>query len=594
MTDEFPVTPRRGDHQHQQQYHSNGFSTSPHPGKKTNSSTTIHAAVAPEAAALESVMKTLSRLVSIPSNRSCADCKSPLVDALQVYVSYSNDDHWNNNFNFRHAPSPLRPTTFHQNHYQLAPPGALKRKIPVVHDPPVDPAVTVSAWCGHGVFVCALCGAAHKLLSNHGITTVAAVHDPHHWTWERVQILARAGGNARATNVLEAYYTPLAQSVVPRPNSSRAQTNGTLADRLTFCRAKYEALAFCLPPAVGPCAREAWRSLVQRHEEWKTLWTNCNGTVNDGTDWTLLPSLSGLELKRPNGGPPQLNYFEYHSAQRIVQEQQCQPLRTADLPDRLVDYFCVVTASDFVHPLCKDLTHAQSPEDILLAPRVSDCFPNPAMDSAYENRDDDASLDSAHDPQCPAFPEHVSTFVFPDGCYASTTALPPSFFTLVLTNAAGERLYGGVLRLYDDCVDTVETLQRILDNSEYPENLRPLWLRQKTTTQQQQHPISSNPLHTPPSKQPPRSMSSSSIRTSDSYHSQASSGGNNGNDVMFLPKCLVIISHYPFFDLWRSFLLQIYRIALTEAPLPIERFVTNFGQYIRVNEEVDSMRFYGS
>jgi hypothetical protein len=48
------------------------------------------------------------------------------------------------------------------------------------------------------------------------------------------------------------------------------------------------------------------------------------------------------------------------------------------------------------------------------------------------------------------------------------------------------------------------------------------------------------------------------------------------SDVIFLPKCLVVLSHYPFFDLWRKFLLQIYRIVLVKAPLPIERFIANF------------------
>jgi hypothetical protein len=532
-----------------------------------------------------------------------------------VYVSYSNPENHeihSNHTNFRQS-SPLRHTAFHQNHFHLAPPGAAtpaswkKRKIPVVYDPPVDPAVTVSEWCGHGVFVCALCGAAHKLLRN--VTTVAAVHDPQHWTLERVQILARAGGNARATAVLEAYYTPQAQHMVLRPSSSGG--GATLADRLTFCRAKYEALAFCLPPALGPCARDAWRSLMQRHAEWKTLWNHPNAI--EGEDWTGMPSLSGLELKHRGQQQPLNYYLDYPSAQRIV-EQQLQPARTAELPDRLVDYFCVVTASDYLHPSSssKDLTHVESPQDIWLAPRVSDCFPDPNSNNNNDNcfdcnnnnpMDDASSLDSAADgSQYPAFPEHVSTFVFPDGCCASTTALPPAFFTLALTNAAGERLYGGVLRLYDDGVDAIETLQRIMDHSKYPDHLRPLWLRQKqpsqTATRQQKRlsppRISSNSSSnnnnndfnpfdsTLTRKMPPRSMSSSSLRTTDSHHSQASAGNNNsnGSDVMFLPKCLVILSHYPFFDLWRNFLLQIYRIALTEAPLPMERFVANFGAYM--------------
>jgi len=549
------------------------------------------------ASSSESVTKTLTRLMSIPSNRSCADCKSPLVDALQVYASYS----YNGNNTTATTTILASPTiifnSFQQTHHQLAPPGSTtnnntkKRKIPIARDPPVDPAVTASNWCGHGVLLCALCGAAHQLLPR-TVTTVAAVHDPTHWTAERVHCLAANGGNARATLVLEAYYKNDSSSSSSSYFLRRPNANSTLADRLTFCRAKYEALAFCLPPAVGPSASDAWKALVQRHPEWKRLWRDNNNNNkkkknivdddddDDEQDWTLMPSLSGLELKRGRHNNP---LYDYPSANRLVQEHQQQARRTAELPDRMVDYFCVVTASDYLHPsiMNKDsLREAQTPEDILLAPHVSDCFPDPNNNNngddaaSFDSRNNDNDEDGEHHP---AFPEHVSTFVFPDGCYASTTALPPTFFTLVLTNAAGERLYGGVLRIYDDCVDTVETLQRVLENSECPEQWRPAWLRQRQQQQQQhqqhqhQHQQSSFAFETPPHP-------SSSKRTSmDSVHSQASMNSGGGSDVMFLPKCLVILSHYPFFDLWRNFLLQIYRIALTEAPLPMERFVANFG-----------------
>ena len=545
-----------------------------------------------------SITKTLTRLVSIPSNRSCADCKSPLVDALQVYASYSSlpledetitMEHYQQPHQSPPARQPRPSNSFLQNHAKFAPPGAAagihtphnsspplhdnnnnndsynripltikKRIIPDLPDPPVDPALTApSQWCGHGVFVCALCGAAHKLLP-HTVTTVKAVHDPAAWSEREVQYLAQAGGNARAARVLEAY--------VPSATVHRPTWTSGIAERLTYIRAKYEALAFCLPPAVGPLAHTAWQAIVEvHHPEWQGLW--------GVDDLALLPSLSGLELRGLDYGVGENGSGSPHVHTMVQQHQQQQQApggRTAELPNRLVDYFCVVTASEFLHPSPQDLSQVQSPEDILLAPQVSDCFPEPNMDGDW----DEAASMGSNDTIPPSFPDHVSTFVFPDGCRASATALPPSFFTLVLTNAAGERLYGGVLRLYDDDRDTVETLTCILDNSDYPKHLRPHWLQSQQQQSAATAASATEMCATPTATTRPPLAATPSARTMDSPASS-----NVGSDVMFLPKCLVILSHYPFFDLWRNFLLQIYRIALTEAPLPIERFVANFGAF---------------
>ncbi|CAN0266561.1 unnamed protein product, partial [Ectocarpus fasciculatus] len=45
---------------------------------------------------------------------------------------------------------------------------------------------------------------------------------------------------------------------------------------------------------------------------------------------------------------------------------------------------------------------------------------------------------------------------------------------------------------------------------------------------------------------------------------------------LYAPKALVLLSHYPFYNLFTQFLQQIYRIGLSEAPLPIERYISNF------------------
>eukprot|EP01032_Pedospumella_encystans_P032234 gene32234-36390_t len=63
--------------------------------------------------------------------------------------------------------------------------------------------------------------------------------------------------------------------------------------------------------------------------------------------------------------------------------------------------------------------------------------------------------------------------------------------------------------------------------------------------------------------------------------SVSSPEGNNffddeGGKVLYAPKALVVLSHYPFFHLFTRFLEQIYHLSLSSAPLPIERYIANF------------------
>jgi hypothetical protein len=46
--------------------------------------------------------------------------------------------------------------------------------------------------------------------------------------------------------------------------------------------------------------------------------------------------------------------------------------------------------------------------------------------------------------------------------------------------------------------------------------------------------------------------------------------------MVYVPKCLTIISHWPFFDVFKQFLKFIYQASLTPSPLPLERFICNF------------------
>jgi hypothetical protein len=120
------------------------------------------------------------------------------------------------------------------------------------------------------------------------------------------------------------------------------------------------------------------------------------------------------------------------------------------------------------------------------------------------------------------FPEHLAHFVCPEGYQPSSLPLAPTFFTFVLTCADGNRLYGGVLRIHDQSYD-MDVLKTVLQVADRPV---PAWL--------------------------------------------------DGGGLVYFPKYLVVLSHFAFFDLWRKFLLALYRLVLVEIPIPIERFLTNF------------------
>ena len=48
------------------------------------------------------------------------------------------------------------------------------------------------------------------------------------------------------------------------------------------------------------------------------------------------------------------------------------------------------------------------------------------------------------------------------------------------------------------------------------------------------------------------------------------------NPILYTPTCLCLISHWAFFDVFKQFLSQIYRIYKAEIPIPLERYVINF------------------
>lgn len=366
-----------------------------------------------------------TELLSVPSNRSCADCKAALVDTLQIYAAFCGETRDQNS----RPPVELSLGSFRSNHEALRP-----KKQDEEKDDLFD-----SDMIQYGVFVCAPCAAAHALTTS----IVKPIQEATSWTDSDVGWFQSIAGNAKANLILERYGTC-------RPN-----TGSNVAERLEYCRSKYQALQFCLPQ-YGPLAKEAWCNLAEKHPEWEKN-----------------SLLEGLQTETACSVVP----ATYHAKNFVDRSNMIQ-----QLPKQFIDYFCVVGASS-EHSLEKpgridEGQELRDPEQrIPLVPKVIDCYPE-------------------MDPK--TFPTAIANFCFPDHCYGRKMAAPPAFFTQVLTNATGQRIYAAILS-----------------------------------------------VHNP-----------------------------DGNGV-YVPKGLVLLSHYAFFDIFRKILLQLNRIALTEAPLPMERFIAN-------------------
>ena len=107
------------------------------------------------------------------------------------------------------------------------------------------------------------------------------------------------------------------------------------------------------------------------------------------------------------------------SADQTVVSQSVAPV-----PERLVDFFCVVGPK-----LDSIKEFPPMPKDLKLEPKLLDCYPKYR---AYVE-----------------FPDELPMFCLPNGSRLSTEMRPPTLATFVLTSSAGNRLYGSVLTCYE-------------------------------------------------------------------------------------------------------------------------------------------------
>lgn len=183
----------------------------------------------------------------------------------------------------------------------------------------------------------------------------------------------------------------------------------------------------------------------------------------------------------------------------------------------------------------------------------------------------------------------MADFCFPTGLRLARGMQMPSFFSFVLTNGEGDRSYGHTLVIYELLPEEAEvrlTYQiqewelRQEEERRRREGETPPLKRETGRTgaffaeeEEKEDKASSHP----DSEGAP---ANSSVRpsTSTDPSSPSSSSPSSPSDVerIFAPKCLCLLSKYPFVDASRAWLLQLYRLSCSPTPVPLERYICNF------------------
>jgi hypothetical protein len=460
---------------------------------------------------------------SDPSNKICADCRTPLLEINRVYCSYHarnflsevglcstekyNKIQLSKRQNGKAHQSPVEgnktlPTTSFSptaavkldkdSSNQMKSNGQMpdKKKENYVTSLPKDGREPVGKHRAyprpplHGVFICQECSVAHTTLGSH-VTAVASLaslmsaDETATLSSDAIAIILAAKGNSINNSFLE-------HSISRDWKDLRPNRQSTLDQREVFARAKYQVLAFAFLRGSVDVSNSAWNKIL-------------SGKSGTGSIQT-----SNIRLAAP--------------------------------PDRLIDYFCIVgpTANENLDSLTTSFILTKS--SIELADRILQDTTPPlhkieVHTTVYQN------YPPLPHPDTPR-PSQLTKFAFPDGCTISTFEQPPRYFGFVLTLETGLRLYGHVLVVYETSVRTVDVLEMLAAQSEMAKSNQ-----------------MSNSLQQNKSNETSRTDHTKFIRD---------------HPLLFLPKAIVL-----FHNSLRLSLLNLYRISLVEAPVPIERYIAN-------------------
>ncbi|KAG3110477.1 hypothetical protein PI124_g13272 [Phytophthora idaei] len=358
-----------------------------------------------------------------------------------------------------------------------------------------------------GAFLCINCAGAHRKLG----VQLSRVKSLHLDTWTDEEVAAMKGGNK---NVNEIYSKHLDKWL--EVDASLELLPNTATDIREKCiRAKYEDKQFTkvpLPP------KEKTQDSPENPEEPNP--STSPGRLTEASTSSSSGSSGGQNQQRSPGRSMQ-------SAEPTV----VKPGSVVEVTKRFLNYFVVMGRGALIPD--QNIEKTKSPTEIRFLPAVLDMFPDVYGDAPL--------------------PAHIADFAFPEGFVLSKSYVAPVFFSFVLTNVSGVKIYACALKFYEE-----------LHPLEVVSLIAPHYHRQR----HRRRP--SNVSHQPDEKD-------DNQRTQLPQWVQDLSGDvASAPGPVFCPKCMVVTSLYPYFSAFRQFLQQIYRVTLSESPMPIERYIANF------------------
>ena len=125
-----------------------------------------------------------------------------------------------------------------------------------------------------------------------------------------------------------------------------------------------------------------------------------------------------------------------------------------------------------------------------------------------------------------SLPTGLTLFCLPDGLHVHSSPKSPSFYSFVQTSESGAQLIGCCLTFYEELSEAQrKCFNALIDNDE----------------------------------------STADVSSAAMSHLK-----------LYIPKCLCLLSHWPFVSSFKKFLCHLYRLSLTPCTIPIERYVCNF------------------
>ena len=179
----------------------------------------------------------------------------------------------------------------------------------------------------------------------------------------------------------------------------------------------------------------------------------------------------------------------------------------------------------------REIVHSKAPDGIAFSPKVLSAFPSVMTQKNKLPKD-------------AIRPDQVASFAFPDNVQIVSKPPPPKFFWFVLTGVSGSRYYCAVLHFYEQC-DPLEVACLFINNPEVKPV--PKWCNSSVAQEE---------------------FGGSSLLLDHSKIARRM--------PVYAAKGLCVVSKYPFLFQFRTFLRQIYRISMSTAPVPLEKYVSNF------------------